>query len=220
MDQHLIINGFIGYLSFLCALSVHECAHAWTAWQCGDDTARLLGRVTLNPAAHMELVGTVILPLLAIFLAASGSGAAAFIIGWGKPVPVNPYNLRQPRRDDLLVSLAGPFSNIILAILLVALSKIVLLTPFPIVVQMLQNIAFISLLLCFFNLLPIPPLDGSSLLRNLTSMSTETYMRLSQYGFIILIVVINIPAVQYALSFLTQGTMLVLLLIFRVPWLS
>ena len=94
MDEKLIINALISYLCLIILITFHEFGHAWMAWRRGDDTARLLGRITLNPLAHMELFGTVVLPLLALFLAASGSGLGNFVIGWGKPVPVNSANLK------------------------------------------------------------------------------------------------------------------------------
>src|SRR5450756_1816337 len=127
-----LIDGFKLYLCFLPLLTFHEFGHAWVAWKCGDDTARLQGRVSLNPLAHMELVGTVILPLLAIF-------SAGLIIGWGKPVPVNPYNLRRRRLDDTLVSLARPAMNIALAAGLIALAKVsLLLNWMPVAGELVQ----------------------------------------------------------------------------------
>src|SRR5438876_4647195 len=111
MDPNMVIDGLIQYLGLIVLLTFHEFGHAWTAWKCGDDTARLQGRVSLNPIVHMELLGTVILPLLGIFLSAADSKLAGFIIGWGRPVPVNINNLRRRRLDDTLVALAGPAMN-------------------------------------------------------------------------------------------------------------
>src|SRR5687768_5444940 len=111
MDADLLIKGLLIYLAFIPVLTFHEFAHAWTAWKCGDDTAKSLGRVSLNPIRHMELIGTVVLPLLAIYLQMTGSVFAGFIIGWGKPVPVNPANLKNPRIDDSIIAIAGPASN-------------------------------------------------------------------------------------------------------------
>ncbi len=110
-----IFDGLLSYVCLIILLTFHEFAHAWTASKCGDDTARLLGRVSLNPLVHMEVVGTVVLPLLVVFLSAADSQLANFIIGWGKPVPVNPYKLRRRRTDDTLVALAGPAMNLLLA---------------------------------------------------------------------------------------------------------
>lgn len=200
MELANLIDGFKLYLCFLPLLTFHEFGHAWVAWKCGDDTARLQGRISLNPLAHMELVGTVILPLLAIF-------SAGLIIGWGKPVPVNPYNLRNRRLDDTLVSLAGPAMNIALAAGLIALAKVGLLLNWMPVAGELVQVAQFSLFLCFFNLLPIPPLDGSHVLKNFIGMGEEAYGRLSQYGFLIVIVAFNFRFVQEILSQATRLTL-------------
>lgn len=194
------------YLLFIPLLTFHEWAHAWVAWKCGDDTARMQGRVTLNPIAHMELIGTVVLPLLGIFLSLSNNALAGFIIGWGRPVPVNISNLRNPRRDDTLVALAGPAINLVLAFALLALVKLGLLAGLSGFEDVGVRAAVLSLFLCFFNLLPIPPLDGSHVLKNAIGMSHETYWKLCQYGFIIVIVAINIPGVREALAFVTVST--------------
>src|SRR5437588_3749933 len=94
MDPKVVIDGLIMYLGLLVLLTFHEFGHAWMAWKCGDDTARLQGRVSLNPLVHIDPIGTVVMPLLMIFLSTSGSGLGNFLIGWAKPVPVNPNNLR------------------------------------------------------------------------------------------------------------------------------
>lgn len=196
MTQSAIIEGLLTYLCFIPLLTFHEWAHAWVAWKCGDDTAYHQGRVTLNPVAHMELLGTVILPLVGIFLSLSSSALAGFIIGWGRPVPVNISNLRNPRRDDTLVALAGPAINVLLAFALLALAKIGAVSGFNQLGDVFIRMAILSLFLCFFNLLPIPPLDGSHVLKNLIGMSYETYWKLCQYGFLAVIIAINIPAVR------------------------
>lgn len=213
MDLSLLLNGLLIYLCFIPVLTFHEFAHAWVASKCGDDTARNLGRVSLNPLVHMELIGTVVLPLLAIFLSMSGSILAGFIIGWGKPVPVDPSNLRNPRRDDTLIALAGPGMNFLLAFLLMGVAKAGVLAKAGGAMQvgeMLLDISLIlvtvNLVLAFFNLLPIPPLDGSHVLKNAINMSYETYWRLTQYGFIAIIIAINIPAVRHLLSGATRAT--------------
>lgn len=196
MDSRILYDGLIAYLCFLPLLTFHEFAHAWVAWKCGDDTAHSQGRVTINPVSHMELVGTVILPLLALFLSAAGSGFANFIIGWGRPVPVNLSRLNHPRRDDTLVALAGPAMNLALAVIALAIAKLGLLADAGMFVKIATQTAWISLILCFFNLLPIPPLDGSHVIKNLIGMSEETYFRLCQYGFLAVIIAIQIPAVR------------------------
>src|SRR5204862_823859 len=103
MDPKSIIDGLLLFLGFIVLSTFHEFGHAWMAWKCGDDTARSQGRVSLNPIAHIDLLGTVVLPLLMILL----PGAGRFLIGWAKPVPVNPSNLKNPKMDDILVTLAG-----------------------------------------------------------------------------------------------------------------
>src|SRR6266516_2447203 len=124
MDSRIIVEGLITYLGLIVLLTFHEYGHAWMAWKCGDDTARLQGRCSLNPLVHLDPIGTVVLPLLMIFLSLSGSGAARFLVGWAKPVPVNPLNLRNPRGDDILVSMAGPWMNLFLAIVLMGLARV------------------------------------------------------------------------------------------------
>jgi Zn-dependent protease len=210
MNLEFILDGLVTYLCFLPILTFHEYAHAWVAWKCGDDTARLLGRVTLNPLAHMDLLGTVLLPLAALFLGAAGSPLANFIIGWGKPVPVNIYNLRHRRRDDTLVSLAGPAMNIALAFGLMIAAKVGTLISSAMWFMVCYKLAQISLLLGFFNLLPVPPLDGSHVLKNLTGMSDELYVRISQYGFIIILVLINLRPVIFFLGGITYLTLVLM----------
>ena len=207
MSQTDIFNVLLGYLLFVPLITLHEWGHAWVAWKCGDNTAYNEGRVTINPIAHMEFIGTVVLPLMASFVALSNPALAGFIIGWGRPVPVNISNLRRPRIDDTLVTVAGPTVNFILAFALVALAKVGVLTGVDGMVEASIRAAAMSLGLCFFNLIPIPPLDGSHILKNLIGMSQETYMRFYQFGFIAVLVVINIPAVRAALGFLIYGTL-------------
>src|SRR5438876_2882811 len=196
MDPNMVINGLIQYLGLVVLLTFHEFGHAWMAWRCGDDTARLQGRVSLNPLVHIDPIGTVVLPLLVIFLPLIGLGLGTFLIGWAKPVPVNPYNLRNPRTDDILVTLAGPWMNLLLAIIIMGLGRLGMLAHSESVVMMCVSMAKLSLLLCFFNLLPIPPLDGSQVVRTLTGMTFETYYKFARFGFLIIIVVWQIPAVR------------------------
>jgi len=193
-------------------LTFHEFGHAWTAMKCGDDTARLQGRVSLNPVVHIDPIGTVLLPLLMIFM----PGAGRFLIGWAKPVPVNPYNLNKPKRDDILVTMAGPAMNLILAVGLVALARVGILVNSGQMIDFCVQAAGLSLVLCFFNLIPVPPLDGSHVMRVVTGMSHETYANFARFGFIIIIVLLQIPPVRAALAFVTYGTLDVLLRIFGV----
>jgi Zn-dependent protease len=164
----------------LLSLTVHEAAHAWTADRLGDPTARMLGRVSLNPIVHIDLIGTVILPLLAAI-------SNLPIIGWAKPVPVNLSRLKHGRRDFMLVAAAGPVSNLILAflggMLLHGLTPRDGLDAYDIV----YRAAIINIFLAVFNLLPIPPLDGGNVLAGLLPHNAAAvFDRMRPYGFLIL----------------------------------
>ena len=206
MSWELIQKLLITYSGFILLLTLHELGHAWMALKCGDDTAKKLGRVSLNPIVHMDLVGTVILPLLMLYLSYSGSGFRGMLVGWAKPVPVNPANLKNPRMDDIFISMAGPFANLVLAVALLGLARLFLTINVPQAVPFCKEFAQISLVLCFFNLIPIPPLDGSHVLRVVTGMSREFYARLVGVGFIVVILVMQIPQVQQTLHSITRGT--------------
>lgn len=212
-----LLDGLIWYFALIPIIAIHEFGHAWAADKCGDPTARSLGRVTINPIAHMDMLGTVILPLLIIFLGAMESSLAGLIIGWGKPVPVYHSNLKNPRRDAVLVALAGPFMNLILAIIAVIVIRLSLSFDTEIALDTARIIAQLSLFLMFFNLLPIPPLDGSYLLKFVTGMSELTYQSIARYGFIILIVSLQIPAIQFGLQYATLNTLGFLLQLCGVP---
>jgi Zn-dependent protease len=212
MDPRLLIDGLILYLGLLVLLTFHEFGHAWMAWKFGDETAHSLGRVSLNPLVHIDLIGTVALPLLLIFFAPAG-----FLIGWAKPVPVNSDNFKNPRSDDIMVTLAGPWMNFLLAIVIVGLARLGLMVHLPNVASVCMDIARLSLLLCFFNLLPIPPLDGSHVARNLIGMSQETYQNIARYGIFILILVLQVRAVQRTLDLWTTTSWLAIAGWFGIP---
>jgi Zn-dependent protease len=211
MDNQ-IADGLIQYLMLVSLLTFHEFGHAWMAMKCGDDTAKMMGRVSLNPVVHIDPIGTVLLPLVMIFV----PGAGKFLIGWARPVPVNVNNLRHKNRDDILVTMAGPAMNVILAFGLVALAKAGVLVHSEAMVDVCLQAATLSLLLCFFNLIPIPPLDGSHVMRVLTGMGWETYARFAQFGFIAVILVLQIPFVREMLSYATFGTLTLFAWIFRI----
>jgi Zn-dependent protease len=200
MDPKPLVEGLILYLTLLILLTFHEFGHAWTAWKCGDDTAKSQGRVSLNPIVHIDLIGSVLLPLIMIFASPAIGG---FLVGWAKPVPVDPSKLRNRKVDDILVTLAGPGMNLILAVALLGLARIGAVSGLAGMEEVCKDGAHLSLLLCFFNLLPIPPLDGSQVARVLIGMSYETYYQIARYGIFILIVALQIPFVTQALSVVT-----------------
>jgi len=172
----------IGFGVLLISLTIHEAAHAWTADRLGDPTARMLGRVSLNPLVHIDWIGTVLLPLIAAITGAP-------LIGWAKPVPVNTRNLRHPRRDFMIVAAAGPISNLLQAVAAALLLRVVLESGAgqPFVLSLLQRAVLVNLLLAFFNLIPVPPLDGGNVLLGLLPPNlAAAYGQVRQYGIIIL----------------------------------
>lgn len=187
-------DGLILYIIIVASLSVHEWAHAYTADRLGDDTPRYQGRVTLNPLAHMDLLGTVIFPLICIFMLKGG-----FFFGWGKPVIVDVSNFKHRRRDHILVTLAGPGSNLVLA-LLGAIIGGVAYNLDPNTRELFGLMIFINIALAVFNMIPVPPLDGGQILRHAIGMSDEAFYHLSRWGFLILILAINLTPVRVLLG--------------------
>jgi Zn-dependent protease len=173
-----LLSVAIDFGVLLISLTIHEAAHAWTADRLGDRTARMLGRVSLNPLVHIDPIGTVVLPLIAAV-------SHLPIIGWAKPVPVNTRNLGHPRRDFMLVAAAGPISNLLQAVVAAALLRMV--TEGSAVFDVLFLAIQINLLLAFFNLIPVPPLDGGNVLMGLLPTRVAVrYSQLRQYGFLVL----------------------------------
>jgi Zn-dependent protease len=200
-------------IAFVFAICVHESAHAWTANQCGDPTARMLGRISLNPIKHVDPIGTVLVPLLGML---SGIG----FIGWAKPTPVDPRNLRHPVRDDILTSVAGPVSNILLGLIAVAVLFIIsrvagntgpnsIAEP---IVLLCGAFISVNILLAAFNLIPIPPLDGSHVFRHLLPESGKrVYDMIGYVGILLLffvggrlIVIFEYPFIRF-FQFLLSG---------------
>ena len=168
----------------LLSLTIHEAAHAWTADKLGDPTARALGRVSLNPLVHIDWIGTVLLPIIAAV-------SHLPLIGWAKPVPVMLRNLRHPRRDFMLVAAAGPISNLLQAVVAAVLLRLVWNPALGNEPGLAATVLFlavqINLLLAFFNLIPVPPLDGGNVMLGLLPPKLAvSYSNLRQYGFIIL----------------------------------
>lgn len=205
MLQNYLQDLLLSAPPILLALTVHECAHAWVAERFGDPTARMLGRVTLNPLKHLDPIGTIALFLSGMF-------------GWAKPVPINPRNFRNINKAITWVSLAGPISNLVLA----AISAIVFhlfvyvgpafATSMPSVYMpvfiMVKFSIIVNVSLAIFNMLPIPPLDGSKVLYNvLPADKAFALMRLEQYGFVILMVLIMTGMVDWFVAPL-RGLML------------
>lgn len=187
----------------IMSVVVHEVSHGYAASLLGDQTARYAGRLTLNPIKHLDPIGSIVVPLL--------TSLAGFVFGWAKPVPVNPYNLRG-RYGELVVSLAGPVSNIALALvfgLLIRLSLTSALFP-PSFVSIAATIVVINLVLAVFNLVPIPPLDGSKVLFNLLPAHLQHIREfLERYAFILVLIFIFFvwrflfPVVSLLFSILT-----------------
>src|SRR5471032_721592 len=138
MDANHIRDGLIFYLGLVVLLTFHEFAHAWTAWKCGDDTARLQGRLSLNPIVHIDPIGTVVLPLFMIF---GPHQFTRFALGYAKPVPFNPAFLNNRWRDEMLIAMAGPAMNIILAVALVGLARVALIFNSDAAVELLLQMA-------------------------------------------------------------------------------
>ena len=175
------INAALYFLAFVVALTFHECSHALAAYKLGDPTARNMGRLTLNPLKHLDLMGTLLLLLVGF--------------GWAKPVPVNPRNYRNPKRDDIIVSLAGITSNILLAFLATPIYMLTIKHGSNIALVVSWFIcAFIqtNIVLALFNLIPISPLDGSHVIEDLLMpvCGPKPFLWLRQYGRYLLIVVL------------------------------
>lgn len=204
-----LLSGYSSFIFWAAALvisvTIHEFSHALVADRLGDPTPRSHGRLTLNPLAHLDPIGTIALLL--------------FRIGWGRPVPIDPFNFRNPNRDAALVSLAGPGSNMILAIVLSILIRFPVF-QIPLLITFLYTLIIISVGLAIFNLIPVPPLDGSHIFLGLLSprVAAEWEQALSQYGILILIFIlfpffgsqplvniIILPVINFILGLLLPG---------------
>lgn len=187
-DEHLIIERLTFLIPLILSLSVHEWAHAWSAWRLGDDTARLLGRMTLDPLAHIDPVGTLLLPLIGI------------PFGWAKPVPVNPLRFRGVGMSVgmMLTAAAGPISNVVLAAAAAALSMLLARLPAgaipaaDAIAKLLELLVVMNVVLAVFNLVPVPPLDGSRIVAAFVPDRFrgpwEAFCRAAQVGLVLLLV--------------------------------
>lgn len=196
-----VVSLVITILLVMFSATVHEVAHGWVAYKCGDPTAKDAGRLTLNPKAHLDGFGSIVLPIILGLLGGP-------IIAFAKPVPYNPKNFKNPRRDEVLVALAGPVSNFLQALAGTLLLKIVwypgvfLVTYFGAgytvlswIVEIIETYMYVNLVLCFFNLIPLPPLDGSKvILYFLKGKARQTYYKLQDWSmFILLVVIVLVP---------------------------
>lgn len=197
MEAGLLGHLVVYMVVLLLAISAHEASHAWMSYRFGDDTARLLGRITLNPAAHIDPIGTLLIPIAGFILGNMGGvGASIPLIGWGKPTPVNPLRWRNKDLANVMVSAAGIMANLFIAICAFIIIKVLLMTgsfqSMPESIQepvtiFLTYLLTMNVSLAVFNLLPFPPLDGSKILETFLPASAQPVLAvLEQHGYIIL----------------------------------
>ncbi|MEX2145129.1 MAG: site-2 protease family protein [Candidatus Spechtbacterales bacterium] len=206
------IVSFVIFISVLIfSVVLHEVSHGAVAYKLGDNTAKMMGRLTLNPLPHIDLLGSIIVPLVMAIPALFGG--PAIIFGWAKPVPYNPYNLRYKKWGPALVGIAGPATNISLAVvagLLIRLFPQVIYDPNLLGAGLvLFVVAYLNIILAIFNLVPIPPLDGSKLLFSLFPLSAQTKYFLERNGFLFLLLFIFfgfqliVPIIRFLFTFIT-----------------
>jgi Zn-dependent protease len=174
---------FLIILILFFSIVIHEYSHGWVAYRLGDPTAKLAGRLTLNPLTHIDMFGTIILPISLLILS-----RGHFSFGYAKPIPINPYNFRRPRKDIMWVGIAGPLSNILISAIMIILIKLKI--PAYVYPLLVYGI-FINLILAIFNLLPIPPLDGSKIVAALLPPKyVYQYLKLEILGFMVIVILI------------------------------
>jgi Zn-dependent protease len=210
LDPTVLSRGLIFYIFLVASLSIHEWAHAFTADKLGDPTPASQGRVTLNPIAHMDMLGSVIFPLLCIFVLPGN-----FLFGWGKPVMINASYFKHRVRDDILTTLAGPASNLVLAFLAAVIGGFACRFLDPELGSLVVTFIFLNVVLAVFNMIPLPPLDGSHVMRHAVGMSEETYYGIARWSFFILIIAINLPPVRAVLNFVMTAVATPFLLLFN-----
>jgi len=208
MDTH-IRDGLLQLILLIISIGLHEFGHAWMADLRGDPLPRMQGRVTLNPFAHTDPIGTIAIPAIMIFLS-PGFG----LIGWGKPVQISLPNPKTRRMDDIYITLAGPAMNLVLCLVFALIGGLGNFDPKTqeVIIRFLVGGIYLNAGLVVFNLIPIPPLDGSRLALRLGLYSEEFFLSLARWGFIVLIVLVNLP------PFLRMMHTAILLL--ASPWLG
>jgi Zn-dependent protease len=180
---------------FIFAIVIHEVAHGWVAYRLGDSTAKHLGRLTLNPISHIDPIGTVALPIMLMIM------NSPVVFGWAKPVPINFLNLRNPKKDIIYVGLAGPLANIIFAFILAALLRLFPAAHSPVFTEVVFLSILVNLVLAAFNLIPLPPLDGSRILFGLLPARLAVkYMSIEKYGFIILFILLWLGFIDWFIN--------------------
>lgn len=191
-----ILLTILGFILFIYSVILHEIAHGWVADRLGDPTARIMGRLTLNPIPHIDPVMSILLPLLLQF---TGS---PIIFGAAKPVPIDPFNLQNPRKDMGIIALAGPATNLSLAIIFALLAKIsLILFPSIYLIQLLAGVVMINIVLAIFNLIPIPPLDGGRILTAiLPQKHAQKVASLERFGIFIVIFLLAFPLPFFSLQ--------------------
>jgi len=197
MDIGHLRDGLLQLILLIISIGLHEFGHAWMADMRGDPLPRLQGRVTLNPFAHADPLGTIAIPAVMIFFS-PGFG----LIGWGKPVQISLPNPKTRRMDDILITLAGPAMNVVLCFILAVIGGLGHFDQVKdaVIVKFLLQGIFLNAGLVVFNLIPVPPLDGSRVALRLGLYTEEMFLTLSRWGFIILLVLINLPPFQWALQ--------------------
>lgn len=216
--SHLVIYMVV----LLLAISAHEAGHAWMSYKFGDDTAYMLGRVTLNPVKHTDPIGTLLIPIISFILGAAGGALGSIpLIGWGKPTPVNPRKWTNYKWGNVMVSIAGVLANLILLAIGIIAAKIMISQGFGImdffgrsqnpVAILVGDLMTLNLSLFVFNLLPFPPLDGSKILSTFLPPSFEpVFAMLEQFGFLILMALIYIGVFRLIITPFLYGLLFIL----------
>lgn len=195
VDPALVQQGILFYIILASSIALHEWGHAKSADMLGDFLPRSQGRVTLNPLAHLDPIGTGLIPALMIFIPIFGGHLPFAFIGWGKPVQISLIGIKKDRKiADMIITAAGPLMNLVIAVGAMIIGGCLLrLFPSEKLVMFVGKTILLNCALIVFNMIPIPPLDGSHFMRHLVGMKEETYFSLSRYGVFILLILINTP---------------------------